>query len=466
MCGAEMQLMVSTAIALVLSLVLTAAILLLFGRRLFNIWLDNSLIRLLKDSYRENLWALIVGTTRLTPTLLLELELRAESREMLERPLGSIVRSPMLMEIAFNPAQIITKPLQPSAKVDTSVVIGPRAARPLQLETPIILGAMSYAIGVSKQFSLAIARGAMMGGTAFNVGSGPVLPEVFEQGGPVIMQYAGGEWTRKTDQLAKADMIEIRAGHGARVALGREIKAALLPEEARQLLNVGRDELLVARAGLPVEDLKQLRLLVSNLREWIRGGPVGFKLAATHQLEKEMVICLEAGADFIAIDGAEGGTFSTPPIIADDFGIPTAHALQRAAQLIESVGMRNEVSLIISGGLRTPGEMLKAMALGADAVYCGTAAMMATTHGQLSISVPFEPITTMVWARGKNAHKFDVAKGAETLANFLSSSTLEMAEAARALGKDSLRQINRQDLIARTKEAAELFQLPLTWGPS
>lgn len=169
--------------------------------------------------------------------------------------------------------------------------------------------------------------------------------------------------------------------------------------------------------------------------------------------------------DFVAIDGAEGGTHRSPPVIADDFGIPTVHALVRAARFLERAGVRGQVSLIVGGGLRTPGEMLKALALGADAVYIGTAALMAVAHSQLTRAVPFEPVTSLVFATGRLADRFDPQLGAQSLANFLRSCAAEMAEAARALGKRRLRDIGREDLVARDREAAETLGLPPSWCP-
>lgn len=207
----------------------------------------------------------------------------------------------------------------------------------------------------------------------------------------------------------------------------------------------------------------ELKKLVPELRSLIEGRPVGVKLAATHDLERELAIVLEAGVDIVAIDGCQGGTHSSPPIIADDFGIPTLYALRRAVLFMEQSGSRQAVSLVISGGLRTPGEYLKALALGADAIYVGTAAMMAATHGSLSQVVPFEPITQLAWATGKKAQEFDLEKGAETVSNFLAACAGEMAEAARALGKQRIRDVSREDLIALDLETAQTLGLSAAW---
>lgn len=447
---------------------LASAILSLWAvrRRLLDRTVDGAVRRLLSDPYPENLWDLAVGMQRVPPTVLLELELRAHKGALLERPLGSVTRRSQWEDIAFNPAQLVRPPLPPDAPVDTSVVLGPEAGRPLRLETPLLVGAMGYGVGVSRAVALALARGAHQVGTAYNAGSGPILPELLDGRGPLILQFTGGAWTRDPAVLARADMVEIRLGHGARGALGRRFDATRLPPEVRRLLGGGADAPPVLEAPLPESlDPQAFRQLVDRLRRWTDGAPVAVKLAATHDLERELLAVVDAGVDVVVLDGSEGGTHGTPPVLADDFGIPTLHALVRAAALLEATGLRPRLSLVIGGGLRTPGEALKALALGADAVYLGTAVLMAATHGQLSKAIPFEPITQLVWATGRRARRFDPERGARTVANFLQACTLEMAEAARALGKDSLRAVDRSDLVARTPETARMLGLPPSWRP-
>lgn len=437
----------------------------LASRPLFNRLVDRTLVRLLKDPYRENLWDLVVGMTRVPPHALLELELRADSGELLERPLGTVVRVPTLTGVAFNPAQIVRPPLGPRVEVDTRAVLGPRAARPLELEIPIMVSAMSYVgVGLSKAMAVALARGAAAAGTAYNAGLGPMPTELLVENYRLIVQFGGAPWSRQPEALAGARMIEIRLGHGARASLGRVIPARQLPPEVRAQLGLPEDGEVVIEAPVPgAANGRQLRALVPLLRALIGGGPVGVKLAATHDLERELAIVLEAGVDVIAIDGAEGGTHMSPPVIADDFGIPSAHALVRAVRFLERTGARREVSLVVGGGLRTPGEMLKMLALGADAVYIGTAAMMAATHSRISESIPFEPVTQVAFSGGARAHRLDPEHSAQTVANFLRACAAEMAEAARALGKRSLREISREDLVARDRETAEVFGLPPSW---
>lgn len=459
-------LLVATGLALLAWLGLTGLAVYLAGRRLPDRLVDAVRARLLKDPYPENLWDLAVGTTRVPPHAPLELELRADRGALLERPLGAVVRVFDPRGVAFNPIQLPRPPLGPREAVDTSAVIGPRCARPLQVEMPALVSAMGFGVAVSDRLALALARGAAMAGTAYNAGIGPLLPAVAAANERLILQYGGAPWSRDPAVLRAARMVEIRLGHGARAGLGRVLRGGDLPPRARRLLGIPAHVELTIEAPVPgAADPRQLRALVTELRGLTGGVPIGVKLAAGHDLERELATCLEAGVDFIAIDGAEGGTHACPPVIADDFGIPAAHALHRAVRFLERTGTRRSVSLLIAGGFRTPGEMLKAVALGADAVYVGTAALMAATHGQLSKAVPFEPITTLAFARGSLAHRFDPEEGARTVANFLRACREEMAEAARALGKRSLREIGRGDRVARDRETAEILSLPPSWLP-
>lgn len=434
-------------------------------RRVLIRWaVGATLVRLLKEPYDENLWDLVTGIARMTPMFLMELELRCESPRALERPLGSVVRVASLRGVTFNPAQLARLPLPPTTAIDTTVTLGPRARRPLRLEMPILIGGMGYATAFSKPVAIALARAASRAGTAYNAGSGPVPDAVLTEAKLLVLQYAGGAWTRDPNVLAEADMIEIRFGHGARAALGRKIYANQIPREAWDVMGLTEGGQVIVDAPLPkAGSPAAIRRLVPELRRLIDGGPVGAKLVATHDLEWELDMLLEAGIDVISIDAGDGGTHGTPPVIADDFGLPLPHALKRAVDFLERTGARRTVSLVIGGGLRSPGEMIKALALGADAVSIGTMMMMALAHGQLSRVVPFEPVTQLLWARGVRARRFDVEQGARNGANFLQSCRSEMAEAARALGRRRLRDITRADLVARDMEAVTTLELPPTW---
>ena len=156
---------------------------------------------------------------------------------------------------------------------------------------------------------------------------------------------------------------------------------------------------------------------------------------------------------------------SSPPILQDDFGVPTVFAIHRAAQWIRNNGYADQVSLIASGKIRTPGEILKAKALGADACYIGSIALFAVSHPQLNKALPFEPPTTLVWYKAHYSSDFNIQKGAESLNNFLEACNLEIADGIRALGKTSFAQVNRDDLIAIDETVARGCDIPMAYVP-
>jgi len=206
--------------------------------------------------------------------------------------------------------------------------------------------------------------------------------------------------------------------------------------------------------------------LIRYLRELTGGVPIGAKIAAGNDLEKDLEILVEAGVDFIAIDGAEAATKGSPPILQDDFGIPTVFAVNRAAHFLLEQGVKDKVSLIVGGGLYTPGSFMKMLALGADAVYIGTIALFAMAHTQVLKAMPFEPPPQVVFAQSHFADRLNVKKAADSLAYFLIACNEEIMEGVRALGKTSLADVNRQDLAALEPQISEALGIPLASSPN
>lgn len=448
----------------------TLGALLLAGLALLLLWrvaadrlVDHTLKRLMKEPYTANLWELIAGFGHnpLLPTM--ENELRAQDGKVLHRPIGTPRRFPHLEGLVFNPAQLHRPPRAHDAAVAMAVTLGPRARRPLTLEMPLLVSAMGYGVAISDRVAEALARGTATAGTACNAGHGPLLPEVRRAARHLIIQYTGNAWTHQKDVLKAADMIEIRLGQGAWGAMGSLLPARRLTERSRKLMGArpGEDVVLPSQIEGLEQGTRALRRLVRRLRIGTGGVPIGVKLAMTHDLEAELDMVLAAGVDVIALDGAQGGTHESPPILADDFGLPTLYGLVRAVRHLERLGARGQVSLIVGGGLGRPGDYLKCLALGADAVYVGTSALFAAAHTQVSKVLPWEPPTELIYDKGSLSGRFDVAAGAHSLANFLKASAEEMAVGVRALGKDALAEVGRSDLVALDDETARLTGLPV-----
>lgn len=427
---------------------------------------DKVIHQLLTEPYEENLWELVAGFGHNPVGPTMENALRAQHAHVLHRPIGTSRRFRGLSGLMFNPAQLCRTPLPPDAPVSTRTVLGPEAARPLVLEVPLLVSAIGYGVAVSARMALALAEGSAQTGTAYNVGEGPLLSEVRRAAHKLVIQYTGTPWTTDPKVLRAADMVEIRFGQGAWGGLGANIPPEHLTLEFRKLMGLKPGEGLTLPSQVDqIADAVELRPLVQRLRDLTGGVPIGVKLAASHDLEAEIDIALTAGIDVIAVDGAQGGTHGSPPILADDFGLPTFYALVRAVQHLQLKDRRGRVSLIISGGLNNPGDYLKCLALGADAVYLGSTALFATIHAQVTKTLPWEPPTQLVFHEGKFVRQFEPKAGARSLANFLRASAEEMATGARALGKRSLQEVDRHDLFALDPETAHLTGVPLAYGP-
>jgi glutamate synthase domain-containing protein 2 len=181
---------------------------------------------------------------------------------------------------------------------------------------------------------------------------------------------------------------------------------------------------------------------------------------------QELDVAIKAGVDYFVVDGAEGGTHGGPTTLQDDVGLPTLYALNRTVKYLESQGVKDQISVIASGGLTTPGHFLKAMALGADAVYIGSIALMALLQTQMAKALPQEPPPQIPLYLGKFKEDLDVEEAAEHLAKFLKSCVEEMKLVCYALGKTDLAQLSKQDLVSVDKNLAEVLTMDYAGYPA
>lgn len=428
-------------------------------------FLVNRTLRLLfTEHYEGNLWEAANTLARLDPHTLIANELRAHFGKPVERPMGRPMYRRFYRGLALDAAQLATLPTPSEVKVDTTVLVGPLAARPLQIEIPILLAGMGYGLSLSKPCKLALARAATMAGTATNTGLGPWLPEERQTADRLILQYGRVSWNKDPGIIRQADAIEIQFGQGASGGVGKTRKAALFGTEARVRMGL--------RPGQPAEvhgrfdevrNPEDLRVLVNRLRRMTGGVPIGVKIAAGKYLEQDLDIIVDAGADFVSLDGAEAGTHASVVSLEDSVGLPTLVAVSRAGRYWEKHGLRGRVTLLIGGGLFTPDECLYTLALGADAVYLGTVVIIAATHTQALKVGPFEPPTQVTYESSPHKNRFSAAKGAKSCANFLKAMSAEMADCVRALGKTSVAQVDRQDLMALDKETADITGAELVY---
>lgn len=371
------------------------------GRPLLRLLVARLLHRLSSDPHHENLWETVTGVRRFGTQAIVETELRAASGKPPLRPFGRFRGFPGFDQLLFDPAQLARLPTPEGAAVDTSVVLGPNAARPLRIEIPVVISGMGYAIALSAEAKRALARGAALAGTATNTSMGPLLPDERRAARFLIVQYNRATWNKEPEVLRQADMIEIQFGQGAWGGAALPVPAGKFPPSLRRAFGLRPGETVQwVHSRMPgVETGADLAALVAELRAVTGGVPIGVKLAAGDRIEADLEIAVRAGVDVVTLDGAEGGTHGAPALLADDFGLPTFLALCRASRFLADLGVRERPSLIISGGLFTPGHFLKALALGADAVAIGTAALFALGYDQTPLAVPWEPPLDIVMVR-------------------------------------------------------------------
>jgi glutamate synthase domain-containing protein 2 len=416
---------------------------------------DRFVYRLSVEPYGENLWASFSMVKRLGLQTLQETSMRAHKGKAIERPLGGTKRLPDFSGLMFNPAQLRTLPTPLSVPVQMQVTIGKTASRPLVVDFPILVAAMAYGEALSRSGKVALARGASMAGTASNAGEGPVHPAERAAAEKLIVQYNRGSWGKENGALEDADAIEIQFGQGAWAGVGHVMKDVDIDDDLRRRMGLspGQDAVIESRQA-SVMNAEDLTKLVERLRLLAQGAPIGAKIAAGQSIERDLDVVLSAGVDFVCVEGAQAGTMSSPPLLADDFGLPSVLAVCRASRHLRSRDPEGRVSLIMSGGMYTPADILKTLALGADAVYIGTTALLAVAHLQILQALPWEPPGQLLWYGGKLRHKFDAEKGARYLARYLTSCREELEYGVRALGKTSITQVDAADLFALDAETA------------
>ena len=408
--------------------------------------MEKGLTRVIKDQYIENLFELVPAVKKVNPINLVELAMRAAQGAPVPRPLGSHIHFSPWEEILFNPVHLYRFPTPENVGIGTSVTIGRRARKPLTISIPVMIAAMSFGGALSKSAKIALAKAATMAGTATNSGEAGLLKEERETAQLFIGQYNRGGWLNSPDKYKLLDAIEIQLGQGAQGSTYQRTTAKNIGPDYQEVFGLKDGEDSVIHSRLPGVNTKDEFIeLVRKLRHET-GVPVGLKIAASHHLEKELQIALEAEVDFITLDGAEGGTHGGSPTLQDDVGLPTLFAITRAVDFLNKTQPSRDINLIATGGLVTPGQMLKALALGADAVYIGTAAVMALVSEQMVESVPFEPPTSLVVYTGKMTDSLDIDKGAQSLFRYLNAAVQEMEQVAVSLGKTALADISKADL--------------------
>ena len=415
-------------------------------------------------------------------------EIQRAAREGLYaiRGFGAKRRVPHFDDLLLLGASVSRYPLEGyRERCDTDVVIGTRFARhPISLQIPITIAGMSFG-ALSGPAKEALGRGATEVGTSTTTGDGGMTPEEREHSRTLVYQLLPSRYGMNPDDLRRADAIEVVVGQGAKpggggMLLGHKVSDRVA--EMRDLPN-GIDQRSACRHPdwTGPDDLEIKLQELREITDW--RVPIYVKIGATRTYF-DVALAVKAGADAIVLDGMQGGTAATQDVFIEHVGIPILAAIPLAVQALADLGMHREVQLIVSGGIRTGADVAKALALGADAVSIGVAALIALGDNAPEYDAEYRKLGSASgyyddYQAGLDpvgistqdpelVARFDPVEGGRRLANYLRTLVLETQTLARACGKSHVHNLEPEDLVALTIEAAAMARVPLAgtnWIP-
>jgi len=393
---------------------------------------------------------------------------------------------PHFDDLLFLGASISRYPLEGyREKCATDVWLGTRfAKKPIHLKIPVTIAGMSFG-SLSAQAKEALGRGATLAGTSTTTGDGGMTPEERGQSQTLVYQYLPSRYGMNPDDLQKADAIEVVIGQGAKPGGGGMLLGQKISDRVAQMRNLPKG--IDQRSACRHPDWTgpdDLEIKIEELREitdWQK--PIYVKVGATRPYY-DVALAVKSGADVVVLDGMQGGTAATQEVFIEHVGIPILAAIRPAVQALQDLGMHRKVQLIVSGGIRSGADVAKALALGADAVAIGTAALVALGDNDPALEDEYRALGTTAgayddWQEGRDpagittqdpvlAARLDPVAAGRRLANYLAVLTLEAQTIARACGKSRLHNLEPEDLVALTIEAAAMARVPLAgtdWIP-
>jgi len=399
---------------------------------------------------------------------------------------GSKRRLPHFDDLLFLGASISRYPLEGYRETcNTKVTLGTRyAKKPLELDIPVTVAGMSFG-ALSGPAKEALGRGASAAGTSTTTDDGGMTPEERGQSKHLVYQLLPSRYGMNPNDLRKADAIEVVIGQGAKPGGGGMLLGQKIDDRVAEMrtLPKGVDQRSACRHPdwTGPDDLKIKILELREITNW--QVPIFIKIAGARPYY-DTALAIKAGADVVVIDGMQGGTAATQEVFIENVGQPTLACIRPAVEALQDLDMHREVQLIISGGIRNGADAAKAIALGADAVSIGSAAMIAIGDNDPKWEAEYQELGTMAgayddWHEGKDPagiftqdptlmKRLDPVKAGKRLSNFLKVMTLEAQTIARACGKNDLHNLEPEDLVALTLEAAAMAKVPLAgtdWIP-
>ncbi len=393
-----------------------------------------------------------------------EIKRKASSGSYKIRSTGSIRSLPTFDDLVFIPAQVSRPPLDKYREpCKTEVILGDRfAENPLKISTPIMIGAMSFG-ALSKEAKMALAIGSTLAKTATNTGEGGMLPEERKLADKLIAQYASGRFGVSADYLNNADAIEIKIGQGAKSGMGGHLLGEKVTAEVSKIRNIpeGADALSPAR-HMDIVGPEDLGMKISQLREITNWQvPIMVKFAAG-RVKDDVKIAAKGGADIIVVDGMQGGTGAGPDVIMEHSGIPTIAAIVKADEALKEINLRNDVSLVAAGGIRNGADVAKSIALGADAVYIATSALIAIGCKTCQMCFKGNCRKGIATQDLSLRHRLDYKEKGKKVAKFIKAMTEEACMLVQQAGNTHISKIEKQDLKSLTLEAKSLTGVPMT----
>ncbi|WP_460274090.1 FMN-binding glutamate synthase family protein [Celeribacter sp. ULVN23_4] len=370
-------------------------------------------------------------------------------------------------------------------KCDTSVTLGTRfAKKPIELKIPVTIAGMSFG-ALSGPAKEALGRGATMAGTSTTTGDGGMTEEERGHSEKLVYQYLPSRYGMNPDDLRRADAIEIVVGQGAKPGGGGMLLGQKITERVAGMrdLPVGIDQRSACRHPdwTGPDDLEIKILELREITNWEK--PIYIKVGGARPYY-DTALAVKAGADVVVLDGMQGGTAATQDVFIEHVGQPILACIRPAVQALQDLGMHRKVQLVVSGGIRNGADVAKALALGADAVSIGTAALIAIGEQDPKWGAEYAALGTTAdayddWHEGKDPagittqdpelmKRVDPVEAARMLRNYLNVMTLECQTIARACGHNHVHNLEPEDLCALTMEAAAMAQIPLAgtnWYP-